>query len=54
MLKIAEPNLDLVKDLLALSISGILAALLVNRGLLEIGSARRFLYFGFEYPKILS
>ena len=48
--KIAEPNLDLVKDLArALNISGILATLLVNRGLLEIDSARKFLYPRFEY-----
>jgi single-stranded-DNA-specific exonuclease len=48
--RIAEPNLHLVKDLArALNISGMLATLLVNRGLVEIDSARKFLYPRLEY-----
>jgi single-stranded-DNA-specific exonuclease len=46
----AEPNGDLVKELArALNISGMLAILLVNRGLVEIESARKFLYPRLEY-----
>jgi single-stranded-DNA-specific exonuclease len=48
--RIAEPNRDLVKELArALNISGMLATLLVNRGLVEAESARKFLYPRLEY-----
>src|SRR5262249_43173270 len=42
--KIAEPNLVLIKQLArTLNISGVLATLLVNRGLVQTDSARKFL-----------
>lgn len=48
--KIAEPDLSLVKDLSrSLSISGILATLLLNRGIADVHSARRFLFPSIEY-----
>jgi len=48
--RIAEPNLNLVRELArALNVSGMLATLLVNRGLVEIDLARRFLDPRLEY-----
>jgi single-stranded-DNA-specific exonuclease len=48
--KIAQPDLNLVKDLArALNISGILATLLINRGVTDTEAARKFLNPRIEY-----
>ena len=48
--KIAEPDVNLVRNLArALNISGILAILLVNRGMTDVVAARRFLNPRLEY-----
>jgi len=48
--KIAEPDVNLVRNLArALNISGILAILLVNRGMTDVVAARRFLNPCLEY-----